>query len=174
MLDPLGALKDAGLSTAQVAAEARARYEKGGELREPSEGEDCQCHGSDVQWMVYRESDGRPILVCPYCERIAAPEEAYEAMVRGAVGVMEEVPGLEPLRRAARVRADQRAIAEEDVRLGLLTVRDSIVERKREQAARNALKQILGRKPTEKEVKALAQAPPPPPQPGHVCSDCGD
>ena len=173
VLDPLGALKDAGLSAAQLAAEARARYEKQGELREPSGGDECQCHSSDVQWMAHREPDGRPIVVCPYCERIATPEEAHEAMVRGAIGILEEVPGLEPLREAARARGDRRAITDEDVRLGLLAVRDSIVERKREQAARNALKQILGRKPTEKEVKALTSAPPPPPQSGHVCSGCG-
>ncbi|MGH3085557.1 MAG: DNA methyltransferase, partial [Gaiellaceae bacterium] len=55
----------------------------------------------------------------------------------------------------------------------LVMVRASIIERKREQAARNALKQILGRTPTEKEVKALADAAPPEPETGHVCSACG-
>ncbi|MEX2556648.1 MAG: hypothetical protein WEB06_13605 [Actinomycetota bacterium] len=44
-------------------------------------------------------------------------------------------------------------MAEEDVRFGLLFVRDSVIERKREQAARNALKQILKPKPTDREVK---------------------
>jgi hypothetical protein len=172
VLDPLGALKDADLSATQVAADARARYAERGELREPSK-EECQCHSSDIQWAGHREPDGRPILVCPYCERLATPEEMHEAMVRGSIGILEELPGLEPLRQAARARADQRAIAEEDVRLGLLTLRDSIIERKREQAAKNALLQILGRPPTEKEVKALAAAPPPPPEPSHLCSGCG-
>lgn len=97
----------------------------------------------------------------------------HEAMVRGSIGIMEELPGLEPLRQAARQRDEQRSVAEEDVRFGLLLARDSVIQRKREQAARNALKQILGRKPTEKEVRALAMAPPPPPEAGHVCSGCG-
>jgi NADH pyrophosphatase NudC (nudix superfamily) len=35
------------------------------------------------------------------------------------------------------------------------------------------LKQILGRTPTEQEVKALASAPPPEPETSHICSDCG-
>jgi hypothetical protein len=48
-----------------------------------------------------------------------------------------------------------------------------VSNRKREQAARNALKQILGRTPTETEVKALAAAPPPEPEAGHICSGCG-
>ncbi len=174
VLDPLGVLKDAGLSAAHIAADARARYAERGELREVNGGEQCQCRSSDIQWAAYREPDGRPILVCPYCERLATPEEMHEAMVHGAIGIMAQVPGLEPLRQAARVRAEEHAIAEEDVRLGLFTVRESIIERKREQAARNALKQILGRKPTDKEVKALATAPPPPSESGHVCSVCGD
>jgi Restriction endonuclease len=172
VLDPLGALRDAGLNAAQVAADARARYAESGELRAPQD-DQCQCRTSDIQWAGHREPDGRPILVCPYCERVAAPEETHEAMVRGAVGILEEIPGLEPLRQAARERAELRAITEEDVRLGLVMVRASIIERKREQAARNALKQILGRTPTEQEVKALAAATPPGPQPGHICSGCG-
>jgi hypothetical protein len=64
-------------------------------------------------------------------------------MVRGAIGILEEVPGLEPLRQAARERAEQRAITEEDVRLGIVMVRASVIERKRDQAARAVLKQIL-------------------------------
>jgi NADH pyrophosphatase NudC (nudix superfamily) len=96
----------------------------------------------------------------------------HEAMVRGAIGILEDVPGLEPLRQAARERAEQQAIMEEDVRLGLVMVRASIIERKREQAARDALKQILGRTPTEKEVIALASAPPSKPETTHICSGC--
>lgn len=172
VLDPLGALKDSGLSAAQVAADARAGYAERGELRTRRD-DQCQCRTSDIQWAGHREPDGRPILVCPYCERIATPEEMHEAMVRGAIGILEDVPGLEALRQAARERAEQRAITEEDVRLGLVTVRASIIERKREQAARIVLKQILGRTPTEKEVKALADAAPPEPETGHICSGCG-
>lgn len=171
VLDPLGALRDARLSAAQVAADARARYAERGELRAPQD-DQCQCRTSDIQWAGHREPDGRPILVCPYCERVATSEEMHEAMVRGAIGILEDVPGLEPLRQAARERAEQRAITEEDVRLGLVMVRASVTERKREQAARNALKQILGRTPTEKEVIALASAPPPEPETSHICSSC--
>lgn len=92
--------------------------------------------------------------------------------MHGAVSFSLEVPGLEPLREAARQRSEARTIAEEDVRLGLLYLRESIIDRKREQAARNALKQILGRKPTEREVETLAASPPPPPNEDHVCSVC--
>jgi hypothetical protein len=158
ILDPLGALKDAGSSAALVAANARRGFAERGELREPPPDE-CQCRTSDVQWAAHREPDGRPIIVCPYCERVATPEEMHEAMVQGAIGIMDELPGLEPLRRAARQRAERQAIADEDVRFGLLTVRGSIIERKREQAARNALKQILGRAPTDQEIRALLSAP---------------
>jgi Restriction endonuclease len=172
VLDPLGALKDSGHDAAQVAAEARARYAEAGELKELQEGQ-CQCWTADIQWAGHREPGGKRILVCPYCERIATPEEVHEAMISGGFGILEEVPGLEPLRRAVRERAEQRAIAEEDVRLGLVTVRASIIERKREQAARIALKQTLGRKPSEQEVRALTDAEAPPPEAGHVCSHCG-
>jgi len=113
------------------------------------------------------------VLLCPYCARIATPEEVHEAMIHGAVSFSEDVPGLELLRQAARRRAETKALAEEDVRFGLLFVRDSVIERKREQAARNALKQILGRKPTEREVNAPATSPPPDPEDDHGCSGCG-
>jgi hypothetical protein len=172
LLDPIGALKDAGLSPAQVAANARERYAEHGELKVIAD-QQCQCLTSDIQWAGYREADLKPVLVCPYCERLATPEEMHEAMVRGAIGILEDVPGLSPLRAAARHRDEQRAIAEEDVRLGLLTVRQTIIERKREQAARNALKQILERAPTDKEVQALAVAAAPAPEEGHLCSGCG-
>ena len=154
VLDPLGALKDAGL----IQRRLRQMRAHGMRIAESSASSMAASSASATA----PTSSGRPTVsrtadrsLCAYCERVATPEEMHEAMVRGAIGIMEEVPGLAPLRQAARVRTDERAIAEEDVRLGLFTVRESIIERKREQAARNALKQILGRKPSDKEVKAL-------------------
>jgi len=46
--------------------------------------------------------------------------EMHEAMVRGVVGILEDVPGPAPASEAARDRSEQRAITEEDVRLGLV------------------------------------------------------
>jgi Restriction endonuclease len=169
--DPRGVLKEAGLTAEALAEKTRRQLKEHGELKEVSEDE-CQCQATDISWAGHRAPDGRPVLVCPYCARIATPEEVHEAMIHGAISFTENVPGLEPLRQAARQRAQTNALAEEDVRFGLLLVRDSVIERKREQAARNALKQILGRKPTEHEVKALVMSPPPNPEDDHVCSGC--
>jgi restriction system protein len=172
LLDPRGALKGAGFKPETLALVARQRLAAGSALREAS-GADCQCQTSDISWAGHRSSDGRPVLVCPYCARVATAEEVHEAMIHGAVAFSsEDVPGLEPLREAARRRARAKTLAEEDVRLGLLFLRDSVIERKREQAARSALKQILGRTPTESEVKALATSPPPDPEGRQVCSEC--
>lgn len=173
VLDPKGALREAGLTSTDLAAETRERLAEQGRLRPPT-ADRCQCQTNDIVWAGHREADGRPVLVCPYCARIATPEEVHEAMIHGAVSFSEEVPGLEPLRDAARQRAETLSIAEEDVKMGLLYVRDSVIERKREQAARNALKQILDRKPTTREIKALATSTPPAPNDEHVCSVCAE
>jgi hypothetical protein len=172
VLDPEGALRAAGLTAMDLAEKTRERFEAQGRLKPEGDGP-CQCETDDIMWAGHREPDGRPVLVCPYCARIASAEEVHEAMIHGAISFSEEVPGLEPLRQAARARAQARSIAEQDVKLGLLNVRESIIERKREQAARNALKQILGRKPTEREVKNLATSATPDPVEGHRCSVCG-
>jgi len=172
VLDPRGALKEAGLTPESLAGKTRERLAARGELKELS-GKECQCQTNDITWAGHREPGGRLVVVCPYCARIASPEETHEAMIYGAVAFSDQVPGLEPLRATARRRAERSVIAEEDVRFGLLLARDSVIQRKREQAARIALKQILGRKPTDKEVVALASAAPPVPEPGHRCSACG-
>lgn len=171
VLDPRGALRLAGLTATDLAAEMRERLAEQGSLRLPPQN-GCHCETHDVQWAGYREPDGRPVLVCPYCARIATAEEVHEAMIHGAVAFSEEIPGLEPLREAARERAAARAIGEQDVKLGLLLVPDSVISRKREQAARLALKQILGRKPDQREVATLARSEPPPQTNERRCSEC--
>jgi hypothetical protein len=171
VLDPVGALREAGLTAFDLAKETRERFEAQGRAQPATDGL-CQCQTNDIQWAGHRAPDGRPVLVCPYCARIATPEEVHEAMIHGAIAFSEEVPGLEPLRQAARARTEARAVAEQDVKLGLLNVRDSIIERKREQAARNALKQILGRKPTDREVKNLVASPPPEVISDYRCKVC--
>jgi hypothetical protein len=172
VLDPEGALRLAGLTAMDLARETRERLAEQGRLKPAEEGL-CHCQTNDIVWAGHREPDRRPVLVCPHCARIASPEEVHEAMIHGAISFSEEVPGLEPLRQAARARAEARAIAEQDVKLGLLNVREPVVERKREQAAWNALKQILGRKPTKREVKNLATSVPSDPVVDHTCSVCG-
>ena len=173
VVDPAAALEVAGLTPASLVAKTRERFGAEGTPDETADTE-CGCRRGDVIWAAHREPDGRPVLVCPQCKRFATAEEVHEAMIHGAINSSEAVPGLEPLRQAARQRWELGAIQEEDVRFGLLFVPDKWIVRKREQAARAALKQILGRKPTEREVNALATASPPLPDDHHVCSVCGD
>lgn len=166
--DPVRALKQDGLSQAVLAA--RARHTLG--WTKPAKPEPvCQCRSVDVRWAGHRTIDGRPILVCPLCERLATPEEVHEAMLHGEAPV-GEIPGLEPLRRAAVTRAQVRAMTEFDVEMGLLLVHETWIVRKRQQAAKQALKQILSRVPTTDEIDALAGSDPPIPDTRHVCVRC--
>ena len=81
--------------------------------------EGAQCHSADNA-VGFRIDDAQPGLGC---HPDATLMEMHEAMVRGVVGILEDVPGPAPASEAARDRSEQRAITEEDVRLGLVIER---------------------------------------------------
>jgi hypothetical protein len=173
--DPAAALARDGLTPASMAAEARASDPKKAAEAQVFIGEtgECPCERHEIRWIAHRSEGGHPILVCPYCERIATPEETHEAMIRGMVGIETEVPGLEPLRIAAKNRAESQALAEEDARLGLLFVHNSVIRLTRKKAARIALGEVLGREPTGGEVSELFTRLPEKVVDCHSCSECG-
>lgn len=97
-------LRTAGLTPQELAARAAVDLTR---ARSQADAEFCHCHSSVVQWVGFKGRDGVPALVCPYCKRVATPEEVHEAMIHGTFG-QQTVPGLEPLREAVRRREQRR------------------------------------------------------------------